>query len=664
MGQIRGMDGNDGEKGDQGEKGDKGDAGETFKVSGVVPTSANLPAAPAPLTVLMTQTPPGNLFIYDRASAAANTTTGWVNLGQIAGPQGIKGDKGDDGKGLSPYANQSWSAGSVVYTPDHKYYRNALAVNAGDPAPGTVSANQPWTDITPPAVTEIAKLSDANITSPQDNQTLVYNATTSKWVNALNDNAVKIRDWEIARAYVPNETVYYSGSFWRSSTPGGNRGNNPKTSPSYWTEIPLDYSIANAKDVTANAPVANSTLVYDGIGKWESKPLPQTYSKVEIDQKVQTLVTGIVHGESVVSIADDPPLTPVQDEVFLIGIAPTGLFTGHANELAFWDGAAWKFVAPQTGESHLVEDQDAIYHWNGTKWVKIATGSGLPAGGATNQALVKTATGYAWKNLRDLILGGYTAGATLTLPAYFNVDPSDTAIPSDSVGLSCRYHGSEMQIWYHRSSRWAVATPWLGSAANANKVCTADAKGNPTWTALSLPKGGAADWGDSAGHAIAFTQADHPTKWVNLKGWLHGPASWWPSFYAAFNGTALAWAASTVDNYQCLSQYSADGTSRNASTDAHDNWGPGLLVPEGSYCIKESSHCAFEINAYKTNNYWLCDWILKYKSSNNTPMMSTGCLEFHTANASDWMSAIGMRTKANNATTDASTNGYVVWRYE
>ena len=72
--------------GAKGDKGDKGDAGETFKVEGVVPNVAGLPATPPRLTVYMVADT-GHLYIYDPASASKGAND-YVDLGKIAGPTG------------------------------------------------------------------------------------------------------------------------------------------------------------------------------------------------------------------------------------------------------------------------------------------------------------------------------------------------------------------------------------------------------------------------------------------------------------------------------------------------------------------------------------------------------------------------------------------------
>jgi hypothetical protein len=99
------------------------------------------------------------------------------------------------------------------------------------------------------------------------------------------------------------------------------------------------------------------------------------YTKAEVDAKLDQVVTGISHGESVIDVVNTPPTTPAIDTVYIVGTAPVGVFLAHENELAQWNGTAWKFATAINGETHLVDSQKANYSWNGTKWVKIASGS-------------------------------------------------------------------------------------------------------------------------------------------------------------------------------------------------------------------------------------------------------------------------------------------------
>jgi len=89
-----------GDQGDPGPDGPKGDPGETLKVQGVVAGAPFLPKGPAPLTVLFSADTK-RLWIYDPTSPLASLGTdaqgspaGWVDCGEVSGPPGPPGARG------------------------------------------------------------------------------------------------------------------------------------------------------------------------------------------------------------------------------------------------------------------------------------------------------------------------------------------------------------------------------------------------------------------------------------------------------------------------------------------------------------------------------------------------------------------------------------------
>jgi hypothetical protein len=135
-------------------------------------------------------------------------------------------------------------------------------------------------------------------------------------------------------------------------------------------------------DVTTRAPKAGDTLTADGAGHWSNTP-PTAYTKVEIDNKLTTLVVGLEHGVAAIARTNNPPTTPADDELYIVGIAPLGAWVGKNNQLAYWNGTAWDFQAPQANEAHLVEAEAATYTYNATtaNWVKVANASTSAAPG-------------------------------------------------------------------------------------------------------------------------------------------------------------------------------------------------------------------------------------------------------------------------------------------
>ena len=73
---------------------------------------------------------------------------------------------------------------------------------------------------------------------------------------------------------------------------------------------------------------------------------------------------------------DTPPGSPAVGARYLVSwpaAAATGTWTGHDNELAEWNGSAWVFTPVSEGMAMWIEDEDIVYTYNGTDWVKMAS---------------------------------------------------------------------------------------------------------------------------------------------------------------------------------------------------------------------------------------------------------------------------------------------------
>ncbi len=53
---------------------------------------------------------------------------------------------------------------------------------------------------------------------------------------------------------------------------------------------------------------------------------------------------------SVLDILNAPPVSPTTGDVYLVGTAGTGAWSGHNNEITTWDGAAWTFQTATVGD--------------------------------------------------------------------------------------------------------------------------------------------------------------------------------------------------------------------------------------------------------------------------------------------------------------------------
>ena len=63
-----------------------------------------------------------------------------------------------------------------------------------------------------------------------------------------------------------------------------------------------------------------------------------------------------------------PPGNPVEGALYLVGVNPTGAWSGRGNTLAQWIGGAWAFRAVAEGFRLWVKDEGALIVWTGTAW--------------------------------------------------------------------------------------------------------------------------------------------------------------------------------------------------------------------------------------------------------------------------------------------------------
>ncbi|MFZ1413474.1 MAG: DUF2793 domain-containing protein, partial [Defluviicoccus sp.] len=63
-----------------------------------------------------------------------------------------------------------------------------------------------------------------------------------------------------------------------------------------------------------------------------------------------------------------PPSDPIEGALYLVGVNPTGAWSGHGNTLAQWIGGAWAFRSVAEGFRLWLKDEGALIVWTGTAW--------------------------------------------------------------------------------------------------------------------------------------------------------------------------------------------------------------------------------------------------------------------------------------------------------
>lgn len=63
-----------------------------------------------------------------------------------------------------------------------------------------------------------------------------------------------------------------------------------------------------------------------------------------------------------------PPGSPSAGDTYIPDTSSTGAWADHDDEIAFYDGSAWRFFAPEEGWKAYVQDENTTVLWNGSSW--------------------------------------------------------------------------------------------------------------------------------------------------------------------------------------------------------------------------------------------------------------------------------------------------------
>ncbi len=95
-------------------------------------------------------------------------------------------------------------------------------------------------------------------------------------------------------------------------------------------------------------------------------------------QKEVTVNTAIMRLEALLNtgvIDKDlatPPGSPAQGDVYIVASSPTGVWTGQAEKVAYYD-QTWKFITPREGMLLWVNDENKLYVYDGADWKALDT---------------------------------------------------------------------------------------------------------------------------------------------------------------------------------------------------------------------------------------------------------------------------------------------------
>jgi hypothetical protein len=185
------------------------------------------------------------------------------------------------------------------------------------------------------------------------------------------------------------------------------------------------------------------------------------------------------------SVGDNsPPGSPAEGDIYIVGTAGTGAFSGHNEQVAIYYNAAWLFRPPIEGFLVYAQDENAWYKYDGADWVSTLGGSGTSASISDYRANV------ADRLLETDVVWGAAAEVALTDAATIAVDmstfinasvtlagnrtlgqPSNTKVGQSGFIRIIQDGTGSRTLAYHADWKFAGGTdPVLSTAAGATDL--------------------------------------------------------------------------------------------------------------------------------------------------------------------------------------------------
>lgn len=135
------------------------------------------------------------------------------------------------------------------------------------------------------------------------------------------------------------------------------------------------------------------------------------------------------------SIRNVPPVGPLNEQRWIVGATPTGVWAGHANSIAAYRNAAWVFIPAVTGVFVFNKAMMAYIHYTGSTWSTIGglgtvTSVGLVLPSSEFNITFSPVTGFGdltaeWKTQAPGTVFAGPLGATPGVPGFRALDPAD-----------------------------------------------------------------------------------------------------------------------------------------------------------------------------------------------------------------------------------------------
>lgn len=126
----------------------------------------------------------------------------------------------------------------------------------------------------------------------------------------------------------------------------------------------------SSSDFTATFPPATGTVLLDTAAT-SMVLVPGTNAETQNNlEAALRQLDGLVQANVIQVGLNTPPVSPVDGVRYVVGTSPTGVWAGHANEIARYSSvaSAWEFYIPQNGWLVFDQNTSSVYRYSGSTW--------------------------------------------------------------------------------------------------------------------------------------------------------------------------------------------------------------------------------------------------------------------------------------------------------
>ncbi|AIQ31629.1 hypothetical protein P40081_28455 [Paenibacillus sp. FSL P4-0081] len=129
-----------------------------------------------------------------------------------------------------------------------------------------------------------------------------------------------------------------------------------------------------------------------------------------------------------------PPVSPAEADRYIIPAGASGAWAGKTSQIAEYTSGAWVYYVPAVGWTAYVDDEQKIYSWNGTAWVRtggalqtVTAGNGLTGGGQADTVTLTVGAG------NGIVVGATSVAAKPGKGILVNATGIEANIDGDSL---------------------------------------------------------------------------------------------------------------------------------------------------------------------------------------------------------------------------------------